>query len=392
MLWGSWRLGRRLEARLRLAFLARFRALATATSRAVRRRTWPSAAIVCTACVSLPDLAASIIQLRGRNPGDNRRIWCGSIPPSAPLTVLRPCVRWACRGRAAPAHRAGSARPHPRRRARPFLARCLAGAHGRTHPRRRTGHAARAGEPACRMGACWAAGCSAPSSASKACRLSWGLASPPGSSAPICARWGGSAGRYYSPTGPCACRCSGRSWLLLARQYPGQRNVTLRLLEPLGAREEEAADTGGPQPNDSGAQPLPPGAWPLPWRTSVCAPPGTPSSRIRPHACAGEPCGDCGAVGGGQVESGRALPGLAPPGQRAGLVRVRPSTTSVWPRCARMTAWVDPAIQLWNRSLLDNLCYGVARRSCLPWSRGLDAGGAAGRARTPSGRSADPPG
>jgi len=24
------------------------------------------------------------------------------------------------------------------------------------------------------------------------------------------------------------------------------------------------------------------------------------------------------------------------------------------------TAWVDPAIQLWNRSLLDNLCYGVA--------------------------------
>src|SRR5262249_5309310 len=23
------------------------------------------------------------------------------------------------------------------------------------------------------------------------------------------------------------------------------------------------------------------------------------------------------------------------------------------------TAWVDPAVQLWNRSLLDNLCYGV---------------------------------
>jgi ATP-binding cassette subfamily B protein len=26
----------------------------------------------------------------------------------------------------------------------------------------------------------------------------------------------------------------------------------------------------------------------------------------------------------------------------------------------QITAWVDPAIQLWNRTLLDNLCYGVA--------------------------------
>ena len=26
----------------------------------------------------------------------------------------------------------------------------------------------------------------------------------------------------------------------------------------------------------------------------------------------------------------------------------------------QITAWVDPAIQLWNRPLLDNLCYGVA--------------------------------
>jgi len=26
----------------------------------------------------------------------------------------------------------------------------------------------------------------------------------------------------------------------------------------------------------------------------------------------------------------------------------------------QVTAWVDPALQLWNRSLLDNVCYGVA--------------------------------
>jgi ATP-binding cassette subfamily B protein len=29
----------------------------------------------------------------------------------------------------------------------------------------------------------------------------------------------------------------------------------------------------------------------------------------------------------------------------------------------QVTAWVDPAIQLWNRALLDNLCYGVADAS-----------------------------
>jgi ATP-binding cassette subfamily B protein len=30
------------------------------------------------------------------------------------------------------------------------------------------------------------------------------------------------------------------------------------------------------------------------------------------------------------------------------------------------TAWVDPAIQLWNRSLLDNLCYGAAGNHAPP--------------------------
>ena len=29
----------------------------------------------------------------------------------------------------------------------------------------------------------------------------------------------------------------------------------------------------------------------------------------------------------------------------------------------QITAWVDPAVQLWNRPLLDNLCYGVADAS-----------------------------
>ncbi len=39
----------------------------------------------------------------------------------------------------------------------------------------------------------------------------------------------------------------------------------------------------------------------------------------------------------------------------------------------RETAWVDPAVQLWNRSLLDNLRYGAAEGRGLPLDQAIDA-------------------
>src|SRR5262249_36135809 len=49
----------------------------------------------------------------------------------------------------------------------------------------------------------------------------------------------------------------GEEIALLARQYPTQRNITLRLLEPLGAPEEEDKGTAGPSltasPQNAGA-------------------------------------------------------------------------------------------------------------------------------------------
>jgi ABC-type multidrug transport system fused ATPase/permease subunit len=42
-------------------------------------------------------------------------------------------------------------------------------------------------------------------------------------------------------------------------------------------------------------------------------------------------------------------------------------------RLRRETAWVDPAIQLWNRSLIDNLRYGSPSDSALPLGATIDS-------------------
>src|SRR6185503_1122104 len=45
-------------------------------------------------------------------------------------------------------------------------------------------------------------------------------------------------------------------------------------------------------------------------------------------------------------------------GERLDLARLE--------RLRRETAWVEPAVQLWNRSLLDNLRYGLGEDPALP--------------------------
>src|SRR5262249_3055490 len=54
------------------------------------------------------------------------------------------------------------------------------------------------------------------------------------------ARGGGVSGPLFPPYGPPRPPVLGQELTLPPRQYPGHRNVTLRLLEPLGAREDGA--------------------------------------------------------------------------------------------------------------------------------------------------------
>jgi ATP-binding cassette subfamily B protein len=163
----------------------------------------------------------------------------------------------------------------------------------------------------------------------------------------------------------------GEEIALLTRQYPTFRNVTLRLLEPLGALEEgrtpEAAGPGktvGESPGDSSP----------PW-TSKLHPSGSVgvtfeavSVRASGHAIlqdvdlhieAGSHVAIVGASGAGKSS----LVGLLLGWHRAAAGRVlidgEPLDAPRLDRLRGETAWVDPTVRLWNRSLADNLAYGT---------------------------------
>jgi len=143
--------------------------------------------------------------------------------------------------------------------------------------------------------------------------------------------------------------------LTIATQYPSHRNVALRLLEPLGAPEEG----DGP----ASAEAYPPldgrGLGILYQGVSVRAGGHTILEGIDLEIEPGDQIAIVGPSGAGKstlvgvllgwhrpAEGGRVLvDGEALGGER--LERLR-----------RQTAWVDPAVQIWNRSLLENLRYG----------------------------------
>jgi ATP-binding cassette subfamily B protein len=144
---------------------------------------------------------------------------------------------------------------------------------------------------------------------------------------------------------------------LLLRQYPTSRNVTLRLLEPLGAPEEEAADEESdrcPLP-----APPPPGVAVTLEAVTVRAGGHTILEDVHVHLDAGSHVAVVGASGAGKSS----LVGLLLGWHRAAAGRVlidgEPLGAARLDRLRRETAWVDPAVQLWNRSLAGNLLYGA---------------------------------
>lgn len=141
----------------------------------------------------------------------------------------------------------------------------------------------------------------------------------------------------------------------LARQYPAHRNITLRLLEPLGAIEQSGDDGGeatGPAPADNGPLAIalegvgvqvaghqvlrdvdleiPAGA-----HIAIVGPSGAGKSTLLGLL-----------LGWYSPATGRVLVGGAPlEGRRIAALR-------------HECAWLEPAVQLWNRSLHDNIVYG----------------------------------
>ena len=164
----------------------------------------------------------------------------------------------------------------------------------------------------------------------------------------------------------------GQEVALLARQYPTLRNVTLRLLEPLGAPEETDAQAPGPAAASHAAHSAtaaPPGVAIVLEGVSVRAAGHTILDEIDLDIEAGAHVAIVGPSGAGKSSLVGLLLGWHRPASGRVLIDGGPLDGDRLERLRRDTAWVDPAVQLWNRSLLDNLRYGGRPLSPRHWTR-----------------------
>jgi ATP-binding cassette subfamily B protein len=141
---------------------------------------------------------------------------------------------------------------------------------------------------------------------------------------------------------------------LLARQYPAFRTVTLRLLEPLGAPEDDRPPAD-PTPAD---RPVPPGVAISLMGVTVRAGGHTILDDIHLNVETGRHLAIVGPSGAGKSSLAGLLLGWHRPGAGHILVDGEPLDAGRLDRLRADTAWVDPAVWLWNRSLADNLAYG----------------------------------
>ena len=151
--------------------------------------------------------------------------------------------------------------------------------------------------------------------------------------------------------------------VMLGRQYPSYRNITLRLLEPLGAPEDQTirstVEAGPDAPEDTAARGAREPADFVFQNVAVRAAGHTILRDINLQIGAGEHVAVVGPSGAGKSTLVGLLLGWHQPQVGRVLVDGEPLEAAQLPRLRQETAWVDPAIQLWNRSLLENLRYGL---------------------------------
>jgi ATP-binding cassette subfamily B protein len=139
---------------------------------------------------------------------------------------------------------------------------------------------------------------------------------------------------------------------LVVRQYPARRNVTLRLVETLGATEPaRASEEGGARERRCPAAEI------RIEGVSVRAGGHTILEGISTAIASGERVAVVGPSGAGKSTLVRLLLGLGTPSTGRLVVDGRPFEAQRDALLQR-TAWVDPEVHLWNRSLEENLRYG----------------------------------
>jgi ABC-type bacteriocin/lantibiotic exporter with double-glycine peptidase domain len=140
----------------------------------------------------------------------------------------------------------------------------------------------------------------------------------------------------------------------LIAQYPHHRNVTLRLVEPLNAPEVDSRQSTVGSPNASGAG-VAIRLEGVRVRAAGLQILEVDSLDIR----AGEHVAIVGASGGGKSSLVGLLLGWHEPTSGRVVADGQPLAGAALARLRRETVWVEPSVYLWNRSLLDNLRYGL---------------------------------
>lgn len=170
----------------------------------------------------------------------------------------------------------------------------------------------------------------------------------------------------------------GKELALQVRQLPPLRNVTLRMLEPIGALEDEAAPAGSR--TDGGNAPARAataganraGVHVRLEGVSVVAGGHTILQDVNLDLPAGSHVAVVGPSGAGKSS----LVGLLLGWHRAVagqvLVDGEPLSAPRLEALRQQTAWVDPGVQLWNRSVAANLRYGLDPAEMAPIDQVLE--------------------
>ncbi len=135
-------------------------------------------------------------------------------------------------------------------------------------------------------------------------------------------------------------------------QYPALRNTTLRLVEPLGA-PEEARSVLAPPPRDTRV-----GVGIAIENVTVVAGGHTILDDVSLTVAPGEHIGIVGLSGAGKSSLAGLLLGWHKPAQGSVRIDGEPLDSERVDRLRLETAWVDPQVHLWNRPLIGNLLYG----------------------------------
>jgi ABC-type bacteriocin/lantibiotic exporter with double-glycine peptidase domain len=165
----------------------------------------------------------------------------------------------------------------------------------------------------------------------------------------------------------------GRELGALACEYPQYRNVVLRQLEPLGALENRGSQKpveftvtppeaqGGIALGMEGVEVMVGGHLVL--------------QNINAQIPAGSHVAIIGPSGAGKSSFVGLMLGWRTPTAGALTVDQEPLSHAVVDNLRRQAAWVEPGVQLWNRSLIENLRYGATGDLTRPLGQAVDEAG-----------------